>query len=128
MSTSKQVMDRVIEKMVQNMQADPTITESIGGMDFSMGIDLTDLEAKYFLGFRNGQVTGGVGDDPAGSAMGLAMASDVFEDMFSGAQDGAALAMSGQMEFTGDVNAGMGLMVLMEPIQKAFEEARASES
>jgi len=122
---SKDVMTKVVARMVELMQVDERITNAIQKQDFSFTTDLTDLGARYYFAFRSGQVTGGEGDDPQGASFGLGMTSEVFDGLFSGEADAMGLAMSGKLSFTGDVNVGMSLMGVLSDIQRAYKEAKA---
>jgi putative sterol carrier protein len=123
---SQEAMTTVFEKMVKLMQADEKIAAAIKSQNFSFAADLTDLKAKYYISFRAGLVTGGVGDDPKGTTLTLKMSSETFDNLFSGVKDAMGLAMTGKISFSGNTSAGMALMGVMGNIQRAYKVAKAS--
>jgi len=122
---STEAMTKVIDKMVNQLQGDEKVVAAIKTMNLSIGLNITDLKAKFHLAFRGGQVYGGTGDDPKGNVITLGMTSETFDDMFSGAKDAMGLAMTGKMSFSGDTSAGMGLMGAMGNLQRAYKQARS---
>jgi putative sterol carrier protein len=123
---SQEAVTAVVEKMVKLMQTDEKIAAASKSQNFSFATDLSDLKAKFYISFRAGQVSGGVGDDPQGTTLTLKMSSETFDNLFSGVKDAMGLAMSGKISFSGNTSAGMALMGVMGNIQRAYKAAKAS--
>ena len=122
---SKDTLDTLVRRWIQLLQADPQVASAIQDLNLCVGLDVDDVHAQYHLAFRGGKVAGAAGPDPAGATISLAMTSEVFDGLFSGQEDGAALAMSGKLAFSGDTTAGMGLMGAMDNLSSAYKAARA---
>jgi autoinducer 2 (AI-2) kinase len=125
---TREAMTNVVQKMIQSMQTDDRIVEAIKGLNFSFATDIRDLKIRYFFAFRNGQVSGGVGDDPQGTILTLGMDSATFDDLFLGVKDTMGLAMSGKVSFSGDTSSGMAMMSVMGNIQRAYKQAKGCEN
>jgi putative sterol carrier protein len=123
---SPEAMTQVVDKMVKLMQADEKLAAAIKSQNFSFTTDITDLNARYYISFRAGQVAGGAGDDPQGTTLTLKLSSETFDNLFSGAKDAMGLAMTGKISFSGNTSAGMALMGAMGNIQRAYKAAKAA--
>jgi putative sterol carrier protein len=121
---SNEALSAVLTRMVALMREDEGVAKAAEALDVSMTYVISDLDAKYHVAFRKGEVSGGQGEDPQGSAITLTMTSEVFDDLLTGAQDGVSLAMTGKMGFSGDTSAGMAMMGIMGPMQKSYKAAR----
>jgi hypothetical protein len=118
----------VIERWVAGIQSDPEIAGLCQGLNSTIDWVMTDLKYSFHTSFVKGQTSGGVGKaDPAANVH-LEMDSDVFDQMMSGRLDGAAAAMSGQLSFSGDMTAAMGLQGLLSPLERLYRQAKMAEA
>ncbi len=89
-----------------------------------MEFEIEDLDLLFYVHFQDGQFSGGLGKPPAEAMVELSMASEVFDGMFSGELDATTAAMSGDLAFSGDVSAAMGLQTLQEDMNRLYLAAR----
>ncbi len=120
-------MQKVIEKWIDLMKKDDEIAKKCEGINCSMQYEMTDFDFIFFTNFMDGKVGGGIGEADPEAMVVLEMSSETFDGMMTGEVDGASAAMSGDMTFSGDVSAAMGLQALQEDLQRLYEQALAQE-
>jgi len=86
--------------------------------------EIEDLDLFFYTHFQDGQFTGGLGEFTGEAMVELSMSSEVFDGMFSGELDATAAAMSGELAFSGDVSAAMGLQSLQDDMNRVYLVAR----
>ena len=117
---NKEEMKVVIERFIENLSKDEVIAKRCKGLKCSLGFEIPDMDLSFHTEFMDGVVTGGIGEADPPSMVYLEMDSEIFDGMFTGEVDGASAAMSGQMTFSGDMSAAMGLQVLQEDMSRAY--------
>ncbi len=117
---SKEEMEAVIKRFIDNMGNDETIKKLSKGLKVTMGWDIPDLGLSFHTEFLDGAVTGGIGQADPPSMVFLEMDNETFDGMFTGEIDGTSAAMSGAMSFSGDMSAAMGLQVLQEDMGRVY--------
>ncbi len=118
--TSKEEMEAVIRRFIDNMSKDESIVKRSKGLKVTMGFDIPDVGLNFHTDFLDGVVSGGIGEADPPSMVFLEMDSETFDGMFTGEIDGASAAMSGAISFSGDMSAAMGLQVLQEDMGRVY--------
>ncbi|MCL4560337.1 MAG: SCP2 sterol-binding domain-containing protein [Chloroflexi bacterium] len=121
---TKEDMAKVITLWIEKMKADPSIARRCKGVNVTMGYEITDLDFAFHTDFIDGVVDGGLGEADPPSKVFLEMESATFDGMMTGEVDAASAAMSGEMSFSGDMSAAMGLQALQEDLTRMYLEAR----
>lgn len=117
-------MERVIARWLELLPEDEAIREGCEGYDVSVEFEVEDLDLFFYTHFLDGRLTGGQGEFPGEAMVELSMSSEVFDGMFSGELDATAAAMSGELAFSGDVSAAMGLQSLQDDLNRVYLLAR----
>jgi putative sterol carrier protein len=78
----------------------------------------------FYLGFRDGVVSGGLGDPPVPAEVRLTMGADVLDGMFAGRINAAGAAMSGKISFDGDARVAMTVQRAQGDLTRLYREAR----
>jgi putative sterol carrier protein len=125
---SSEEMARVISRWIELLQEDQAIKEGCQGYDVSVEFEIEDLDLFFHLHFLDGEFSGGLGQFPDEAMVELSMSSDIFDGMFSGELDATTAAMSGDLAFSGDVSAAMGLQSLQDDMNRVYLLARAEAS
>lgn len=118
--TSKEEMEAVVRRFIDNMAKDEAIIKRCKGLKCTLGFEIADLGLSFHTDFLDGVVSGGIGEADPPSMVFLEMDSEIFDGMFTGEVDGASAAMSGQMTFSGDMSAAMGLQVLQDDMSRVY--------
>ena len=121
---SSEEMERVIHSWLELLQDDEAIKEGCEGYDVSVEFEIEDLDLLFYTHFQDGQFSGGLGEFPGEAMVELSMPSEVFDGMFSGEMDATSAAMSGELAFSGDVSAAMGLQSLQDDMNRVYLVAR----
>lgn len=122
---SREQFERVIERMLPLMQADESVSQAIGGLTFTVGFTITDLDSTFVLRSEDRRLTGQVGADPAGAQIRLATDSQTFDGVFSDELDPMGAVMYGRIAFAGDLGLGVGLLGAMDALKAIYAQARA---
>ena len=118
--TSKEEMEPVIKRFIENMSKDEAIIKRCKGLKVTLGFEIPDVNLSFHTDFLDGVVSGGIGEADPPSMVYLEMDSEIFDGMFTGEVDGASAAMSGAMTFSGDMSAAMGLQVLQDDMSRVY--------
>jgi putative sterol carrier protein len=119
---NKEAMQVVIEKWLDLISKDTQISERCKGINVSMSFEMTDIDFIFYANFNDGKVSGGLGKSDA--MVFLEMSSTVFDGMMTGEVDGASAAMSGDLTFSGDMSAAMGLQALQDDMGRLYKQAK----
>jgi len=117
---SKDEMEGVIKRFIENLSKDEAIAKRSKGLKVSMGFEISDLNLSFHTEYMDGVVSGGIGEANPPSMVFLEMDSETFDGMFTGEIDGTSAAMSGAMTFSGDMSAAMGLQALQEDMGRIY--------
>lgn len=117
-------MERVIARWLELLAEDEAIREGCEGYDVSVEFEVEDLDLFFYTHFVDGRVSCGMGEFPGEAMVELCMSSEVFDGMFSGELDATTAAMSGDLAFSGDVSAAMGLQSLEDDLNRLYVVAR----
>ncbi len=121
---SSAAMERVISRWLDLLKEDQAVKEGCKGYDVSVDFEIEDLDCFFHLHFLDGEFSGGLGESPGEAMVELSMSSEVFDGMFSGELDATSAAMSGELAFSGDVAAAMGLQSLQDDLNRVYLVAR----
>jgi len=121
-------MENVIARWIELMQDDEVIKEGCQGYDVSVEFEIEDLDLLFWVHFLDGQFSGGLGEFPGEAMVELSLSSEVFDGMFSGELDATEAAMSGELAFSGDVSAAMGLQSLQDDMNRVYVASREEVS
>ena len=119
---SKEAMQPVISKWLELISKDTQIAERCKGINVTMSFTMTDIDVLFYTNFNDGVVSAGLGKSDA--MVFLEMSSATFDGMMIGEVDGASAAMSGDLTFSGDMSAAMGLQALQEDMGRLYKEAK----
>lgn len=125
---SSEEMEKVIVRWLELLRSDEVIKEGCEGYDVSVEFEIEDLDLLFHTHFQDGQFRGGLGEFPGEAMVELSMSSEVFDGMFSGELDATAAAMSGELAFSGDVSAAMGLQSLQDDMNRVYLVARGEST
>lgn len=121
-------MENVIARWIELMQDDEVIKEGCQGYDVSVEFEIEDLDLLFWVHFLDGQFSGGLGESPGEAMVELSLSSEVFDGMFTGELDATEAAMSGELAFSGDVSAAMGLQSLQHDMNRVYVATREEVS
>jgi hypothetical protein len=122
--TDKAQFEKVLTKFIEKMQADSEVANLCKGIKVTMGFDIYEPDVSFHFEFMNGVVSGGLGQATPPSMVFLEMSSETFDGMMTGEVDGASAAMSGEMTFSGDMSAAMGLQAMGDGMNRVYQEAK----
>lgn len=125
---SSATMERVVSLWLDLLEKDEAIEEGCKGYDVSVEFEIEDLDSIFYVHFLDGEFSGGLGEFPGEAMVELSMSSEVFDGMFSGELDATSAAMSGELAFSGDVAAAMGLQSLQEDLNRVYLVARGEST
>ncbi len=125
---SSEEMEKVIVRWLELLRSDEVIKEGCEGYDVSVEFEIEDLDLLFYTHFQNGQFSGGLGEITGEAMVELSMSSEVFDGMFCGELDATAAAMSGELAFSGDVSAAMGLQSLQGDMNRVYLVARGEST
>jgi len=118
--TTPEEMKPVIAKWLDLMAKDPQMAEKCKGINCSMQFIISDPDLTFYTAFMDGKVSGGLGPMDPKAMVDLEMSSATFDGMMTGEVDGASAAMSGDLSFSGDMSAAMGLQALQEDMNRLY--------
>jgi putative sterol carrier protein len=121
---SGEEMEEVIARWMELLRDDEAVKEGCEGYDVSVVFEMEDLDLFFYVHFQGGQFSGGVGEFLGEAMVELSMSSEVFDGMFSGELDATSAALSGELAFSGDVSAAMGLQSLQDDMNRIYLAAR----
>jgi putative sterol carrier protein len=113
-------MKPVIVKWVNLMTKDPQMSAKCKGINCSMQFIISEPDITFYTSFMDGKVSGGLGPMDPKAMVDLEMSSATFDGMMTGEVDGASAAMSGDLSFSGDMSAAMGLQALQEDMNRLY--------
>lgn len=117
-------MVRVISRWLELLSEDEAIRAGCTGYDVSVEFEMEDLDLFFYTHFQDGEPSGGVGEFHGEAMVELCMSSEVFDGMFSGELDATSAAMSGELAFSGDVSAAMGLQTMQDDLNRLYLVAK----
>jgi putative sterol carrier protein len=85
---------------------------------------LDDVGLAFHLGFRDGKVSGGLGDPPEPAEVRLTMTSQVLDGVFTGRINAAGAALSGRINFDGDARLAMTIQRVQKDLTELYCRAR----
>ncbi len=122
--TTADEMKPVVAKWIDLMTKDAQISEKCKGINCSMQFIVSDPDITFYTSFMDGKVSGGIGPMDPKAMVDLEMSSATFDGMMTGEVDGASAAMSGDMSFSGDMSAAMGLQALQEDMMRLWLQSK----
>lgn len=117
-------MKPVIAKWLDLMSKDSELAAKCKGINVSMQFIITEPEVTFYTSFMDGKVKGGLEPMEPKAMVDLEMNSATFDGMMTGEVDGASAAMSGDMSFSGDMSAAMGLQALQEDMTRLYLQSK----
>jgi putative sterol carrier protein len=117
-------MKPIVEKWLGLMTADAMMSQKCKGINVSMQFIMTDIDFTFYTNFLDGKVSGGIGKSDPKAMVDLEMSSETFDGMMTGEVDGASAAMSGELSFSGDMSAAMGLQALQEDMNRLYLQSK----
>jgi putative sterol carrier protein len=122
--TTAEEMKPVIAKWLDLMSKDAEISAKCKGIKCSMQFIISDPDLTFYTSFMDGKVTGGLGPMEPKAMVDLEMSSATFDGMMTGEVDGASAAMSGDLSFSVDMSAAMGLQALQEDMNRLYLQSK----
>jgi putative sterol carrier protein len=121
--TDTELFAKVVQTWINKLAADEDIAKRCKGIKCNMAFEIFDPDLNFYIDFQDGEVSGGAGESPT-SMVFLEMSSETLDGMMTGEIDGASAAMSGEMSFSGDMGAAMGLQALSDDMGRLYLEAK----
>ncbi len=118
-------MESVLAKWVDKLKKDPKIAKASEDLDVTIAFKIDDHDLQVHTEFIHGQVGGGMGEAVPPSMVLITTGNETFDGMWTGEVDAEAAAMSGDMAFSGEMNAAMGLQALYEDLARLYVESKA---
>jgi ketol-acid reductoisomerase len=117
-------MEDVLRGFVALAVEDAALREFAAGRQVTTHYVIEDAGMALYLGFRDGVVSGGLGDPPVPAEVRLTMGADVLDGMFTGRINAAGAAMSGKISFDGDARVAMTIQRVQRDLTRLYREAR----
>lgn len=93
--------------------------------DLTVCFHLLDIDLRFFMCFKSGAATTGMGEPPQSRAsVTLKMTAETLDKLFTGVTSGPRLAMSGKLSFFGDTLKAISIGRLQKDINRVYIEAR----
>ena len=116
----------VLQRLLDLIKGDQAFKEGTRGTELTIAFELIDFDLVLCLSFINGEIGGFLGEPEEEPMVTLSMDSEILDGLFSGETDGASAAMNGDLSFSGDVHAAMGLQNLMDDFIRLYTLARSN--
>jgi len=117
-------MQSVLAKWLDKLKKDPKIAKAAEDLDVSIAFKIDDYNLQVHAEFLHGQIGGGLGEADPPSMVLITMGNETFDGLWTGEVDAEAAAMSGEMGFSGEMNAAMGLQALYEDLARLYIESK----
>jgi ketol-acid reductoisomerase len=117
-------MGDVLRGFVALAVEDGALKEFAAGRRVTTHYVLEDVGTAFYLGFRDGVVSGGLGEPPVRAEVRLTLGADVLDGMFTGRINAATAAMSGKISFNGDARLAMTVQRVQKDLTRLYREAR----
>jgi ketol-acid reductoisomerase len=127
-SLDESQVEAVLRRFVELAVEDAALRAFAAGRQVTTHYVLEDMGLTFHLGFRDGVVTGGLGDPPAPAEVLLRMDADVLDGMFTGRINAAGAALSGKIAFDGDARLAMTVQRVQKDLTRLYSEARGRVS
>ena len=121
---TRRELEEVVRDFVAVAVEDAALKAFAAGRRVTTHYVLDDVGMAFYLGFEDGEVTGGLGDPPDPAEVRLTMGSQVLDGMFTGRVNAASAAMSGRIAFDGDARLAMTIQRVQKDITRLYREAR----
>jgi len=120
----KEQMDKILNLFIQKATADAAFQQFAAKNTVTMHFTMTDLGTQFYLTFGDGKVTGAVGAPAQEAPVRLKAKAEVLDGIFTGAINGNKAAMSGKLNFGGEVRLAMGFMKIQNDMTRLYSQAR----
>lgn len=117
-------MQSVLARWVDKLKKDPKIAKASEDLDVTIAFTIDDYDLLVHTEFVHGKIGGGLGEADPPSMVLMTMSNETFDGMWTGEVDAEAAAMSGEMSFSGEMNAAMGLQALYEDLARLYIESK----
>jgi putative sterol carrier protein len=117
-------MKPVVAKWLDLMSKDSQMAAKCKGINVSMQFIIIEPDVNFYTSFMDGTVTCGLGSMEPKAMVDLEMSSATLDGMMTGELDGAGAAMSGDLSFSGDMSAAMGLQALQEDMIRLYLQSK----
>jgi putative sterol carrier protein len=121
---SKQSMETTLTRMFDLMQNDAEFREGTKKARLTVSFEITDLDLLFLLSFDHGVITANLAAAPDEAEAELSMTSDAYDRMFSGTLVPLQAALNGELAFSGNVAAAMGLQGILPAMIRAYKAAK----
>lgn len=121
-------MGKIVARWLELLSTDEAVKEGSKGYDVSVEFEIEDLDLFFHTHFHDGEFSGALEQFPEEAMVELSMSSEIFDGMFSGELDATSAAMSGELAFSGDVSAAMGLQSLQDHLNRVYLIARGESA
>ncbi len=123
-SSAREQMQKVLELFIKKSLAEPAFQDYASKHKISMHFAITDLGLDFYLAFADGKVTGEAKPPSAPTDMRLKAKAVDLDAILAGRLSGQKAAMTGKLNFSGDVKLAMGMMKIMNEMLKTYSSAR----
>jgi len=123
MFESAQALYAVLDRTVQNLQADESFAKRIAWANVSVAFCVTDLDAEYTMTFRKGEVSGAAGGAD-GATLSVILDTATLDAVLSGRTSGESAYYSGKLRLRGDEWVAESVAAYVAGIAPAYKAAR----
>ncbi|MCP4005312.1 MAG: hypothetical protein GY725_14060 [bacterium] len=122
---TRNAMRIALEKFVAGMSSDSEVRSFSVDQDSTLMFVMDDLDLAFWIAFRHGSVSGGIGEPPTGADVCLRTTAEMLDGVLSRRIDGAEMAMEGRLSISGDAVKAMALQHLRGELKRNYLAARA---
>ncbi len=124
LNAARAQMERLLGVFLERLATDEGVLSRARGKPVIFQYELPDIELSFYTVFEQGSVTARLGDSPTKPHVRLKMKAGVLDSLFSGRANGAKLAMSGKMSFSGDTLKAMSMQRMQKDLNRVYQAAR----
>jgi ketol-acid reductoisomerase len=119
-------LEDVLEVFVGEAVDDPALQAFAEGRDLMTSYIVPDVDLAFYLGFHEGEVTGGLGDPPSEVDVRLFLDAVTLDGMLSGTLNPVGAALSGDIIFEGEARPAMSVQRVQGDLIRLYKQARAA--
>lgn len=123
---TKESMEATLTQMFDLMRNDAAFQDGTKKARLKVSFEITDLDLVFLLAIDRGSVVGKMEAAPDEAQVELSLTSDAYDRMFAGTLPPLEAALTGELSFSGDVAAAMGLQGLLPHMIRVYKLAKDS--
>lgn len=123
---SESQMEEVLRVFLSQAGKAPALQAFAGDRELTMHYLLRDADLEFYMRFRKGEVSAGLGPPPSTAEVRLETEAEVLDGMFTGRINAMRAFMSGKMSFSGEAKLAISIQQIQDELCKLYTEARAA--